>query len=61
MVRRALGVGEEVELADDASDALAIALCHLFCARITAAAAAAGVEQKRGSRNVDSRMRVGAK
>jgi crossover junction endodeoxyribonuclease RuvC len=61
MVRRALGVGEEVELADDASDALAIALCHLFCARVTAAAAATGVEQKSGSRNVDSRMRVGAK
>jgi crossover junction endodeoxyribonuclease RuvC len=58
MVRRALGVGEEVELADDARE---IALCHLFCARVTAAAAATGVEQKSGSRNVDSRMRVGAK
>ena len=33
MVRRALGVGDRVALADDASDALAIALCHLFCAR----------------------------
>lgn len=61
MVRRALGVGEEVELADDASDALAIALCHLFCARVMTAAAATGVQQKSGSRNVDSRMRVGAK
>jgi crossover junction endodeoxyribonuclease RuvC len=39
MVRRTLGVREEVALADDASDALAIALCHLFCARVTAAAA----------------------
>jgi crossover junction endodeoxyribonuclease RuvC len=41
MVRRALGLSEEVALADDASDALAIALCHLFCARVTAAVAAA--------------------
>jgi crossover junction endodeoxyribonuclease RuvC len=65
MVRRALGVGEEVALADDASDALAIALCHLFCARVTAAAAA-NVEHKRDTREqdshkVDSRMRAGAK
>lgn len=65
MVRRALSVGEEVALADDASDALAIALCHLFCARVTAAAAA-NVEHKRDSRKqdrhkVDSRMRAGAK
>jgi crossover junction endodeoxyribonuclease RuvC len=65
MVRRALGVGEEVDLADDASDALAIALCHLFCARVTAAAAA-GLEHKSDSRKqdrreADSRMRVGPK
>jgi crossover junction endodeoxyribonuclease RuvC len=60
MVRRALGVSEKVALADDASDALAIALCHLFCARVTAAVAA-GVEPKSGSRKMDSRMRVGAK
>jgi len=60
MVRRALGVGEEVELADDASDALAIALCHLFCARVTAAAAAS-VEHNSDGRKVDSRMRAGAK
>lgn len=53
MVRRALGVGEEVALADDASDALAIALCHLFCARLPAAV--------RGNRKADSRMRAGAK
>ena len=56
---------EEVALADDASDALAIALCHLFCTRVTAAAAA-NVEHKRDSRKqdshkVDSRMRAGAK
>jgi len=60
MVRRALGVGEEVELADDASDALAIALCHLFCARVTAAAAAS-VEHNSDGRKVDSRMRADAK
>jgi Holliday junction resolvasome RuvABC endonuclease subunit len=58
MVRRALGVDEEVALAEDASDALAIALCHLFCAHVTVAAVAASLEQKSGSRNVDSRMRV---
>ena len=37
MVRRALNVGDEIALADDASDALAIALCHLLRARMTAA------------------------
>ena len=57
MVRRALGVSEEVALADDASDALAIALCHLFCARVTAAVAA-GVREKG---RVESRMRAGGK
>ncbi len=66
MVRRALGVGAEVALADDASDALAIALCHLFCARVTAAVAA-GVEHQRDGRKAranqgsDSRMRAGTK
>ena len=59
MVRRALGVGEEVALADDASDALAIALCHLFCARVTAAVRR-GV-RSRARRKLDSRMRAGAK
>lgn len=52
MVRRALGVGEEVALADDASDALAIALCHLFCARVTAAVAA-GVQYKSDRQNIN--------
>jgi crossover junction endodeoxyribonuclease RuvC len=66
MVRRALGVGEEVALADDASDALAIALCHLYRARVTAAVAA-GVGDKGGKRGADARpaaenrMRAGAK
>lgn len=66
MVRRTLGVGEEVALADDASDALAIALCHLFCARVSAAVAA-GVEHRRDGRTAgasqvsNSRMRAGAK
>lgn len=33
MVRRTLGLGVDFALADDAADALAIALCHLFRAR----------------------------
>jgi crossover junction endodeoxyribonuclease RuvC len=65
MVRRALGVGEEVALADDASDALAIALCHLFCARVTASVAA-GVEHqnerhREDKRSLNSLTRAGAK
>jgi crossover junction endodeoxyribonuclease RuvC len=51
MVRRALGVSEDLALADDASDALAIALCHLFCARVTAAVTAAG-RRKSGENRV---------
>jgi crossover junction endodeoxyribonuclease RuvC len=35
MVRRTLMLGDERELSDDAADALAIALCHLFQARRT--------------------------
>jgi crossover junction endodeoxyribonuclease RuvC len=35
MVRVTLGLNDEVALADDASDALAIALCHLFRSRLT--------------------------
>jgi len=50
MVRRALGAGEELALADDASDALAIALCHLFCARAAASAPAAADRRKGPSR-----------
>lgn len=34
MVRRTLGLDGAAELTDDAADALAIALCHLFRARI---------------------------
>lgn len=41
MVRRALALGEELALADDAADALAIALCHLYCARMRTAIAGA--------------------
>jgi len=37
MVRRALDLDESIELADDAADALALALCHLTMARIPAA------------------------
>jgi crossover junction endodeoxyribonuclease RuvC len=44
MVRRALSLPQNVSLADDASDALAIALCHLLCSRMPPAAP----ESKRG-------------
>ena len=37
MVRRTLSLDADVELADDAGDALAIALCHLFRAKLPAA------------------------
>ncbi len=40
MVRRALGIDETLELADDATDALALALCHLTRSRIALAAEA---------------------
>ena len=33
MVRRTLGVADGLELADDAADALALAMCHLFRVR----------------------------
>jgi crossover junction endodeoxyribonuclease RuvC len=64
MVRRALGVDEQIALADDASDALAIALCYLYRARVTAAVTATGgrvqsVINRRRAR--DNRMPVGAK
>jgi crossover junction endodeoxyribonuclease RuvC len=68
MVRRALGVDEKIALADDASDALAIALCHLYRARVTAAVTATGgrirgrvqgATNPRRARN--NRMPVGAK
>jgi crossover junction endodeoxyribonuclease RuvC len=39
MVRRTLNLDEAQELADDAADALAIALCHLFRARMQQAGA----------------------
>jgi crossover junction endodeoxyribonuclease RuvC len=52
MVRRTLGLGEEPALADDASDALAIALCHLYCARVSVAVAARAGDRssKRGTK-----------
>ena len=34
MVLRTLGLGEQTEMANDAADALAIALCHLFRAKM---------------------------
>jgi crossover junction endodeoxyribonuclease RuvC len=64
MVRRALCVNEEIALADDASDALAIALCHLYRARMTAALTATGarIEGPINPRRArDNRMPVGAK
>jgi crossover junction endodeoxyribonuclease RuvC len=38
MVRRTLDLDAELELADDAADALALALCHLGQARLAGAA-----------------------
>jgi crossover junction endodeoxyribonuclease RuvC len=64
MVRRALGVDEQIALADDASDALAIALCHLYRARVTTAVTATGGRMQgsiNSRRQRDNRMPVGAK
>jgi crossover junction endodeoxyribonuclease RuvC len=53
MVRRTLGMGDHIALADDASDALAIALCHLLRARVPPACAAAA--------SLGDRLRLGGK
>ncbi len=45
MVRRALGLDESVALSDDAADALAIALCHLYRAREHHAAPSSGIRR----------------
>lgn len=45
MVRRALELDESAELSDDASDALAVALCHLAVARLTGVASAASARR----------------
>lgn len=47
MVRRALGMGEEIALADDASDALAIALCHLYRSRVMEAVVAGSRDNRK--------------
>ncbi len=46
MVRRALALGDSFTLADDAADALAIALCHLYRAPALLMATAAGVRRR---------------
>lgn len=46
MVRRTLAMDESLALADDAADALAIALCHLYRAPARLAAAAAGTRSQ---------------
>lgn len=45
MVRRALGLDESAQLSDDASDALALALCHLALARLRGPASAASARR----------------
>src|SRR5262249_33970690 len=45
MVRRTLGLDESVTLADDAADALAIALCHLYRARDNEPATGCGIRR----------------
>jgi len=47
MVRRRLSLDESVALADDASDALALALCHLNLSRMAANGSAAGAILRR--------------
>ena len=47
MVRRALGISEELALADDASDALAIALCHLYRSRALDAVASGNQDKRK--------------
>jgi crossover junction endodeoxyribonuclease RuvC len=48
MVRRTLGLDESFPLADDASDALALAVCHLNMSRIAVGhGAAAGADPRR--------------
>lgn len=50
MVRRALGIDETIELADDATDALALALCHLTRSRIALVAQPASRRRARAAR-----------
>jgi crossover junction endodeoxyribonuclease RuvC len=45
MVRRSLELGESVALVDDAADALAIALCHLYRGREYRAVVSAGIRR----------------
>ncbi len=54
MVRRALNLDESTELADDATDALALALCHLTRSRIALAAEAASHRRRRIAGGVSS-------
>jgi crossover junction endodeoxyribonuclease RuvC len=52
MVRRTLALEDARELADDAADALAIALCHIFRAKIPAAPSARRTLPTRALRNM---------
>jgi crossover junction endodeoxyribonuclease RuvC len=47
MVRRTLDLDDTKELADDASDALALALCHFGHAKLAQSMIASGVESRR--------------
>jgi crossover junction endodeoxyribonuclease RuvC len=47
MVRRTLGLAEDYQVADDAADALAIALCHLFREQMTRSIASADALRNR--------------
>lgn len=49
MVRRALVLGDDLALADDAADALAIALCHLYRAPAQILAATAQANRRRAA------------
>ena len=56
MVRRALNLDRSVELADDATDALALALCHLTRSRIALVAQAPARRVRRRGGAIASRV-----
>ena len=56
MVAALLGVGDQIALADDAADALAIALCHLYLRAVLTRGRRQGSSARR---KLDRRMRTG--
>ena len=56
MVRRTLSLDADLELADDAGDALAIALCHLFRAKMPTGVSVRRPMPRPGRSRVDARV-----